>query len=64
MVFDYKARLKGANPYRAFKINDAIAEKTSFKWSDLKEFNMTKNNPFDEIPAAVQKNEIFTVIIN
>ena len=38
LVFDYKARLDGRNPYRAYRLKPSFAdrdEKDQFRWADL-----------------------------
>lgn len=59
MVFDYKARLYGKNPYKAFRLKDEFAVKESFKWQDLVNVDLKENNPFVEIPVQVKKNDLF-----
>lgn len=46
LVFDYKARQLGANPYKAYRLNDQFALKSNFKWSDLQKCNLEQTNPF------------------
>ena len=46
LVFDYKARYIGANPYKAYRLKDEFALKTNFQWSDLQKCSISEMNPF------------------
>ena len=63
LIFDYKARTEGRIPYTAFRLKDEFALKENFKWSDLQNTNLEKDNPLEEIPVIVQKNEFFELMM-
>ena len=56
LVFDYKARLEGRNPYKAFRLKDEFALKENFRWSDLQGTDLEKDDPLEEMKVVVQKN--------
>lgn len=64
MVFDFKAKIEGRNPYKGYRLKDEFAVKETFKWSDLSEVDIKNNNPFVEIPVEVRKNELFEFLMH
>jgi hypothetical protein len=63
LVFDFKSRLQGENPYRAFRLRDEFALRENFKWQDLQRTSLDEDNPFEEIPVEVSKNELFELMM-
>lgn len=47
LVFDFKSRELGQNPYRAFRLKDEFALKENFKWQDLQRTSLEQDNPFE-----------------
>ena len=63
LVFDFKSRELGQNPYRAFRLKDEFALKENFKWQDLQRTSLEQDNPFEEIPVEVAKNDLFELMM-
>lgn len=66
LIFDYKARLEGRNPYRGYRLKAEYAdrdEKDQFRWADLQNTDLEKDNPFEEIKVEVVKNEVFELMM-
>ena len=44
-------------------MKDEFALKENFKWQDLQKNDLDSDNPFEEIPVEVQKNEFFELMM-
>lgn len=63
IVFDHKASQTGASPYKAYRLKDEFAVKTSFQWSELQNCSLKQMNPFVQIPIEVKKTELFEALM-